>query len=819
MTPWHCTAAPWKMMVGAFSMMMLAAATQSDQHLLLAVVINNYATGKIGEFVLREGALFATGEELRDLGFISPPSSAAAKENLIKLDGLTEFSYRIDQGTETLYVTAGASRLKPALLGPPALRGSDFTIESGTGATFNYDLIGTSVDGRQQANGAFDVRGFSPWGVVSSGVLAFAGPGSNGSNSGGVNAIRLDSTYVYSDPQTLRRYRAGDFISGFLSWTRPVRLGGLQVTSDFSMRPDLITFPAPSVSGTVAVPSTVDVLVNGNRVLSQQVQPGPFQVPQLPVITGAGTVSMTVTNALGQQIAVEQPFYASSSLLAPDLQTYSVETGFVRRNWSILSNDYGSFAGAATYRRGLTDDLTLEGHAEATDGLFMAGAGGVVNIANLAVANLGIAGSTGPGYEGAQLSAGIQHLDPLFSAGVSAILATRNFGDIAAVNGDPIARFQVAANIGFSLGRFGSLGIAYTGIERADQPSPVLVAAQPGNVLAPGPNGFFVPTEQQSHILHASYSAQLGNLFGDQGNASFYVTAFHDFSNHNDIAVSVGFVVPLDARSSGGLSAQSDSGTQSAQLQANQTASEVGDWGYSGLLSAQREDSGAGGNPSDVSGHEFAEVSYKSPWGLAFAGVDHLSDQTTLQAEARGAVSIADHAVFVSNQIIDSFAIVDTGGFEGIAVRQENRYAGKTDAAGQLLVPDLRSFEINHLSIDPLNAPIDAAVPFSKYEVRPQDRSGVVVQFPLKLTHGALLRLTGADGKPIPVDSTATLVSTGVTVPVGYDGEAYLVDVQPHNQLRVELPNGGHCAVDFDYRPASGEIPIIGPLQCREAKQ
>jgi outer membrane usher protein len=40
------------------------------------------------------------------------------------------------------------------------------------------------------------------------------------------------------------------------------------------MRPDLVTFPLPIVSGTAAVPSTVDVLVNGTRVLSSQAQPG-----------------------------------------------------------------------------------------------------------------------------------------------------------------------------------------------------------------------------------------------------------------------------------------------------------------------------------------------------------------------------------------------------------------------------------------------------------------------------------------------------------------------------------------------------------------
>jgi len=82
------------------------------------------------------------------------------------------------------------------------------------------------------------------------------------------------------------------------------------------MRPDLITFPLPTVSGSAAAPSTVDVLADGNLIVSSQTGAGPFEIPQLPVISGAGTISMTVTNTLGQQVTLTQPFYASSTLLA-----------------------------------------------------------------------------------------------------------------------------------------------------------------------------------------------------------------------------------------------------------------------------------------------------------------------------------------------------------------------------------------------------------------------------------------------------------------------------------------------------------------------
>ena len=168
-------------------------------------------------------------------------------------------------------------------------------IESGTGVTLNYDTAGTFSGGQKGGSGSMDMRAFSPRGILSSDWLAYAGAttGPSGTNT----AIRLDSAYTFADVNTLRRYSLGDFITGGLAWTRPVHLEGAQIHSDFSMRPDLVTFPLPSISGSAAVPSTVNVLADGNLTVSSQVAAGPFEIPQLPVVAGAGTISMTVTNA------------------------------------------------------------------------------------------------------------------------------------------------------------------------------------------------------------------------------------------------------------------------------------------------------------------------------------------------------------------------------------------------------------------------------------------------------------------------------------------------------------------------------------------
>src|SRR5436190_429095 len=280
------------------------------------------------------------------------------------------------------------------------------------------------------------------------------------------------------------------------------------------MRPDLITFPVPSVSGSAAVPSTVDVLVNGTTVRSGSVAPGPFEVPQVPVISGAGTVTTTVTDALGRQVTTELPFYASPTLLAPGLHTYSAEIGLVRRDWGTESNDYGDLAAAITYRRGLSTHLTVESHAEHTDGLSMGGLGGVMNIGDFALARLALAGSSWSGRTGGQIAAAIERTTPHYHLGTSIILASDDFGDIAALNDDPIPTRQLNANASVYLARIGSLGIAYTDVKRGS----VIRARDlaPGGLSLSSPSHGVFP--EHSKLLTASYSRQVG--FG-----SFYATA------------------------------------------------------------------------------------------------------------------------------------------------------------------------------------------------------------------------------------------------------------------------------------------------------
>lgn len=773
-------------------------ASAADEPLLLDVLINGRAIGKIGEFVVRDGVVLARREELESLGIAMPvqaPTSSPSSD-LVQLTGTPGLTSRLDGATQTIFITASDERLAPTLLGRRDDREDAGVVESGTGATLDYDVFGTSAGRRAFADGLIDLRVFSPRGVASTAMIVRAGDRGRGGDS--THAVRLDTTYTVSDVARLRRVRFGDFITGALDWTRPVRMAGAQIVRDFGLRPDLVTFPVPSVGGSVAVPSSIDVLVNGTEQFGGEVPAGPFQLQNLPVVNGAGTVSTRITNALGDQVTTDLPFYASVALLSSGLQAYSAQVGVVRRYWGLRSNDYGRLAATGSYRRGLTSRLTIEATAEATDGLVMGGAGMVLNVADLAVINVAGAASTSRGALGGQIAAGIQHVGPVFTLAMSSILAAGDFQDVAATQGDAVPRRQLRANAGLSLSRFGTLGMAFAALDRTlnRKVADVTSSSRPRSVdplsLAPGA---FLPVEH-ARLLSGSYSTQWRLV-------SLQLTGFRDFARRNARGLVLSATMPLGRRDAASIATSTGPQGSRVQVQANRAPMAIGDWGYQ--VAGQ---SGAGGNG-------FGQVEYRSGVAQFSAGIERTAGHSSGRVGARGSISVLGGGLFLSNTIPDSFAVVDTGA-PNIGVMIENRPVGRTDARGRLLVPDLRSFDANHLSIDPLDAPLDTRLGTVAKVVRPFDRSGVVVRFPLAPSRGALVRLIDETGRFLPLGSTAKLLSTGEVAPVGYDGVAYLEGLENANLLVVERPDGGRCTVRFAFRADGEPVPTIGPLSCLE---
>ena len=92
-----------------------------------------------------------------------------------------------------------------------------------------------------------------------------------------------------------------------------------------------MTFPVPAFLGQAALPSTIDLYVDGLRQYSSQAPAGPFQLDSMPIVNGAGNAQVVVTDALGRQQTYDFSFYTSNQLLRAGLSDWSLDSASCAR--------------------------------------------------------------------------------------------------------------------------------------------------------------------------------------------------------------------------------------------------------------------------------------------------------------------------------------------------------------------------------------------------------------------------------------------------------------------------------------------------------
>ena len=95
------------------------------------------------------------------------------------------------------------------------------------------------------------------------------------------------------------------------------------------------------------MPSTLEVYTQNVKTYSSDIPAGPFELANLPVITGSGEAQVVIRDTLGRETRTTLPFYTSSEQLGKGLIDFSAEVGFPRRNYGSESNDYASDVFAA----------------------------------------------------------------------------------------------------------------------------------------------------------------------------------------------------------------------------------------------------------------------------------------------------------------------------------------------------------------------------------------------------------------------------------------------------------------------------------------
>jgi outer membrane usher protein len=762
------------MMLWAASAAMAADAPQLTEA-VMEVTLSNSEPGEM-VVVLRgpDGELYLEESDFRRLRLHLPPTAAYLHEGrrFFEPSAIKGCVVRIDEAAQRVLIGAPPASLDTTHLSAAERRSPDITPAS-PGAFLNYQLSAQQIDGRNIGGAFAELGGFAGAGVVTSTAVARYGSSDN-------QLVRLDTTYTRDFPATLETLNLGDAISDGASWGNAVRYAGVRWSRNFGLRPDLLTTPLLATSGTATVPSTVDVFVNNQLVTSSQLPPGPFVIDRLPTVSGTGDVSVVVRDALGREQVLTQSFYSSVTLLAPGLSQYSINLGKIRDDYALQSNQYGPLLGEASYRRGITDAITLEGHAEYLSGeAHAAGLNAAFGIGRIGVINFTAANGGDSSGSGWLRGVGLEHRGTNTSFIASSLWAGSDFSQVGEPL-DPAMRMRQRSLLqtGTGLGRFGSLSLAYVRQTYRDS-----------------------PTQQTLGLTHSIRFGRIGTL--NLTVTETRTAAQFSSGAQNSTSAYLIFVLPLDFRRAATFSTVGGSGPGAP---ANEVIASLMQSPPVGPGSGYRLSASTAGN-------------YDADWRQQFNSADlELEAARNQGLEGRsaylsGAMTFLDGQLNTTRSVSGSFAMVDVAGLADVPVYVENQLTTHTDATGRALLYNLRPYEANRISITPEDLPLDTTIGASSTIMAPPYRSGVIARFPVERVRSGTFRLVQDDGKPVPVGAVVTL--KGAQFPVVLEGMVYVTGYD-HGMSAEANWTGGHCIFRLEPPPPDDPLPDMGTVRCHD---
>jgi outer membrane usher protein len=739
-----------------------------NRKLILDFWVNSVDTGVVGAVVDRGGKWLAERADLIKAG-INPNTLSPANQRLVEIASLSGVNVEVDSTDERLVLTAQASWLTPQAIDfrrSPAVAQSSST----TGLVASYNITGTTGiaghdSGSESINAALAATLFAPFGTLFASGYSQALDGTS-------QSVRLDTTAEWDDPGSLRRILVGDAISGGLSWSRNVRFGGFQLATDFTLQPGLITWPLPAFFGQTAVPGAVDVFVNSAHIFEGNLAPGPFQINDLPVVTGSGQAMVVVRNVLGQETTQTFSFYTSDALLQEGLSSYDFDVGILRDFYGEKNFDYGGALASGTYRYGISNWLTAEAHAEVAQNIQLVGGGADFGIGALGTAGADLAVSNSPMGYGALYSLSFDSQTRPFGLFGSGSITQGHYADIASVGATPPSRLRIQLGGNVGLDRDGSVAVSFI----SDK----------------------VKGEKAAQLLSASYALSFADGW------YFSASGLHDCGS-GAWAGELTLSIPVDSGLIGTVSAQAGSGATSGSATIAQPANPDGGFGYSV--------SGSGGQLRGAD----AQTSWIGDQGTVEGEVSSVNGETAARISAAGALVEMNGEVFAARAPNGAIALVNTGA-PSVPVYLENRQVAVSDSDGEALLTNLTANAPNRISIDPTDYSFATIITNAQQTVIPARRSGVAVDLAPPTSHPAIVTLLREDGTPVAIGSRVDFTDGSAPLVVGHDGQVFVTDLEKRLVGNVTEPDGScHFAIDPPDHFSANLIPKIGAAICRRS--
>lgn len=727
----------------------------------LAITVNHSPRGELWACRVVGDSLWVSRADIKKLGLHAPDGQS----EWIELTAQPGLKVSLDVLSQHVSITADAKALdsrQHLLLDTPTLLYPYPEAQPIRAFTLGYSLYANDSQGQRSVNAltTLSTSGGLP-GVISSSFASHAG---DENRAGGGANTRLDTNWQWDDTKSLTTLALGDSITTGTSWSRQVRFGGLHWARNFELNPQLNTEPRSRYSDSAVLPSTIDLYVDGLKQTSQHVTPGDYLLDTLPSFTGSGQAQVVITDINGQRRTVQLDLYGAPGMLAEGLSSGSLDLGWMRKNYTLRSDDYSASPMLdAGWRYGMSNQLTLAVHTEQQRNLHNVGTGTDWLISpGIGIISQHVAVSDSPYGQGTKWGLGWQWNGNGTGLSASTVSTDDTFADNARMSGALPVKRSNTLWASHSFNGFGTLGAGW--VQQTIQGS-------------------------KHRYLNASWSASLPHNLSATLN---FTRSFEESSN----SVQLMLTVPLGRRDS--FSVQANRKTPRLDYR-HQPDGQTGGWSWQFGKGERSE--------------KYADVGYLGRSGEWHVGLEHGDNQRNQYASGEGSLTLLDntvHALRYSQQGT-GLALISTNGIGHVPVKLENRPAGETDDKGYLLLTDLPRYHNSKVTINPLDLPADIVAPVTDMYARPGNGSVVKAHFNIHQAVTVQARLVDAGHHPLPLGS---VVSTphGATI-VGHDGFIWLEDPPQPGQLVVKTGETA-CRVALSAPRTTSAIQNIGEQVC-----
>jgi outer membrane usher protein len=756
-------------------LVLVPSGVRGDETVPLKIILNTEDKGEYLVDLTPEGDILLSGTQFRELGFREVDGKEAMpQESPVSLKSLSpEVTFQINMQEATLLITAAPFLLEKHVISLGYKRPPGVIHKNENSAFLNYAVSYSMGD-------KFNFRAVSSpseIGIRIDDYLLYSNFNYTKTDRE-ETFVRLMTNVTRDDPVNIRRYTIGDFFafSGILGGSG--LLGGLSITTNFSLNPYMVRYQGLQVSGLLQTPSEVDLYINNVSIKKEKLPPGEFEFANLYGQTGAGNAALVIRDAFGREETIVTPFYLSSNLLKPGLHDYSYNFGFKRLDFGEESFNYKEPTFIGYHRYGFSETFTGGLSGELDSDIINIGATATFVPWRVGEVDTALAASRANGKYGYGAFLGYTYAGRVMGGNASLRYFSRDYTNLSLKDSGRRPRFEARTGIGFHSRLIGSLSVTAQLLSKYG--------------------------EEDIKRISVFFNRSLGN------NVSMSISASRTDDTRATYDVFAGLVFILGKDHFGTLSMQSQDSRVaiSAGIEKNQPRGTG--LSYKFLAETKEDD---GWKPGGL-----AYVQYRGPNGIYSAGFRRTSEENAYDLGLSGGLAFVNGSFYLSRPITDSFGLVKVGDVEGVKVLYSNEEVAVTNSRGEAIVPSLLSYNDNKLSIEPTDIPVNYEITELDKYVSPPFRSGSLLTFDVKKIQAfegrLFLRRKGVNKPAESAVFEVMVKGRAVEAVIGKRGEFYIENLKPGRFPAKVTLGDEECRFEINV-PESNEMSVnLGEIVC-----